>query len=209
MIDTRIPPPAQTGEMLVSLFVGADNVDDVSQALNLPLGQVAAWCERIRTAFGQPIDESPRWHSESGEVKVTHIAEFTQPLSIGTLITFVVTVQNGTRTTLYGVHLIQRGFTNASMATLTYDRPWQFVEGDQAQLPPQGVHKYIATYRLMQDDLIPHGDIVNAIAISGRTVAGQHFYEERDVILELSAESSPMPRQRSVRPDPERDEPTP
>src|SRR5690606_18585703 len=58
MIDTRIPPPAQTGELLVSLFVGADNVDDVSQALNLPLGQVAAWCERIRTAFEQPIDES-------------------------------------------------------------------------------------------------------------------------------------------------------
>lgn len=209
MIDTRTHTPAQVGEILVNLFVGSDSIDNVSRTLHLSLGQVTGWCDRVRTAFGQPVDGSPQWHSELGEVTVTHTAEYAEPLDTGTLITFIVTVENKTPTTLYGIHLIQRGFTNASMAPLTYDRHWQFVEGDHAELPPEGVHKYVATYRLMQDDLVPHGDIINAIAISGHTIVGHHFYEERDVILEFADDASWVPRQRLARADPGRDEQVP
>lgn len=185
MIDTRPHSPAHTAELLVNLLVGADSVDRVANQLDVPPGQVYGWCDRVRTALTLPGREDPTWRSEHGEVAVSHTAHHAVPLSIGTLITFTVVVHNSSPATLYGVHLIQRGFTNSEMEPLEFERSWQFRGGNHAQLAPGQTHRYTATYRLMQDDLTADGDIINAIAISGRTATGQHFYAERDAILEL------------------------
>jgi hypothetical protein len=65
---------------------------------------------------------------------------------------------------------------------------WKILEGNRHELPPGGRQRYVAMCRLTDDDTANDGEIINAIAISGRTATGQHFYDEQDAIIDTGAQ---------------------
>ncbi|GAB3597168.1 hypothetical protein GCM10027408_08310 [Microbacterium tumbae] len=178
--------PSQTGDLIVAVLTGLASVEHAATVLRLPPGQLFGWCDRVKATFSRDLDERPLWFSESGTVDVTHIADCNNPAASGDLVTFTVTLSNNTPTTLYGAHLIQRGFTNSSLDHLEYDIPWQRAEGSPDVLEPGARQRYVATYVLAVDDMAPGGEIVNSIAITGFTAAGQRFYAEQDATLEFT-----------------------
>lgn len=180
------PRPADTAELVIDLLTGHDNEARVAHTLGVPVGQVRGWCERIRNSFGLGTTARHRWRSETGDVRVIHTASYLSPLVPGTMVTFTVEVRNETPATLYGVHLVQRAFTNANWDHLDFDTAWQFLQGSHAVLPPGGIQRYGATYTVAVDDLTPDGDIINAIAISGYTSAGHQIWIERDAMVSHS-----------------------
>lgn len=184
--STRPLSPAQTGAIVIDVLTGDDSVEHAASVLRLPQGQLFGWCDRVKAAFIREDDDGPRWLAETGTVDVLHTAECASTVAIGDPVTFTVTITNRTLATLYGVRIIQRGFSNAVLGELHYEVPWQRVAGSHHALEPGGLQRYVATYRLTIEDIAPPGDLINAVAVTGFTATGQRFYAEQDATLEFT-----------------------
>lgn len=178
--------PAGAAEMVIDLLTGHDDVDHVARTLDVPIGQVLGWCERVGSSSGSWTPTRETWRGESGDLAVSHTAHHEGSLERGSVVTFTVEVRNGTPTTLYGMHLVSRSFTNAMMDGLQLDTPWQFVSGSHAEMRPGDIQRYPASYTISASDVDAGGEIINAIAITGYTAAGHRIWIEEDANVALA-----------------------
>jgi hypothetical protein len=179
------------GELVVEMLTGAASVEYVAEALELPPGQLFGWCDRIKAAYLVDPVNGPLWVPESGVIDVVHTVDCESPACEGAKATFTVTVTNNTRTTLYGVRLVPRSFSNSQLDDLRGELRWRRTETTVTPLEPGSQHCFRATYELTMEDSTPGNDLINAIAITGFTATGQRFYAEQDAILEFP-ENSPL-----------------
>lgn len=188
MSDVHTVEKIALGELIVDVIVGSQSVERAAEILDIPKGQVLGWCDRVKDQL------KPRniWQCQIGEVDVQHLASWDGEIAEDALVTFEVVVANHSATTLYGVHLVERSFTNADMDDLELETCWKLLEGSQASLLPGARQRYRATYRINSEDIVSGGPLINAITMTGRTAAGQLFVAQRDALV-------PMPEAPSTR----------
>ncbi|GAB3615918.1 hypothetical protein GCM10027416_04750 [Okibacterium endophyticum] len=176
--------PSVAAETLVRVLTGASSVGTTARALDVPVGTVLGWCERVGAALGVPerIEESP-WVPVTGGIAVTHTVS-RHTLMPGSLLVFTVTVTNSTEVELYGVTAIQRSFTDAVLRPLALTSPLRPLDAVDELVPGESV-RFASDYLLDEDDLVEPGKIVNSVRVKAFTAAGACFSDEVDVAINV------------------------